>query len=137
MTQSISVFTLVDITDSGSVCIRDNNTKEYHQNQNLNVLIQTIGLRSQPLNYEVKIHGTTDLSEFNFDDIYSGIATVWELKFENEHLHVWNDGSDELAFLKSDINGVAISGDLDNTFYFDVDVFDLYKTINTYIKINN
>jgi hypothetical protein len=76
MKQNIHILTLVDITDTGITRVRDNNTKEYHQQQNLNVLLQTISLRTQPLEPVVKIYPElsqmSDLeSNFGFGNVFS------------------------------------------------------------------
>jgi len=133
MTQQIEAFTLVDITNTGIVRVCDNNKKEYHQQQNLNALLQTISLRSQPLEPIVKIIDDADLKQYDFDDIYgNGPHRVWKLRFYVEHDVPWTDGQDDLAFLKSDTHGIAITSDLDNTAEFDVNMFDTHNKRNIY-----
>ena len=130
MKQNIHILTLVDITDTGITRVRDNNTKEYHQQQNLNVLLQTISLRTQPLEPVVKIYPElsqmSDLeSKFGFGNVFSDDrARLWGLHFYVESEDVWRDGDDPLGLLKKDIHGVAITGDLDNTVDFSVNIFD-------------
>jgi hypothetical protein len=130
MKQNIHILTLVDITDTGITRVRDNNTKEYHQQQNLNVLLQTISLRTQPLEPVVKIYPElsqmSDLeSNFGFGNVFSDDrARLWGLHFYVESEDVWLDGDDPLGLLKKDIHGVAITGDLDNTVDFPVNIFD-------------
>lgn len=136
MTQQITAFTLVDITDSGVTRVRDSNTKEYHQQQNLNVLLQTIGLRTQVIDPRVSILYEAD-TRGRFSDFFGGArATVWMLKFQIETDQVWSDGEDELAYLKSDVHGVAITSDLDNTVEFPVNIFDTRDNTNTYFVIS-
>jgi hypothetical protein len=130
MRQNIHILTLVDITDTGITRVRDNNTKEYHQQQNLNVLLQTISLRTQPLEPVVKIYPELSPmsaleSKFGFGNVFSDDrARVWGLHFYVESEDVWRDGDDPLGLLKKDIHGVAITGDLDNTVDFPVNIFD-------------
>lgn len=130
MKQNIHILTLVDITDTGITRVRDNNTKEYHQQQNLNVLLQTISLRTQPIDPVVKIYSEQAPmpaleKSFGFGNVFNDqVARVWSLKFYVESEDVWRDGDDCLALLRSDVHGVAISGDLDNTVDFPVNIFD-------------
>lgn len=130
MKQDVVIMTLVDITNTGITRVRDNNTKEYHQQQNLNVLLQTISLRTQPIDPVVEIYSEqapmTDLEKyFGFGNVFNeDYARVWSLKFYVEREDVWRDGNDPLGLLKSDIHGVAITGDLDNTVDFPVNIFD-------------
>jgi len=133
--QRIIAHTLVDVTSSGTVRVRDANTKEYHQQQNLNVLLQTIGLRTQPIEHEVKQLIQQDLSDYNFDPSYTGSHTVWRLTFDIQHHSVWHDGEDELGLLKLDASGVAITADLDETAQFDVNVFNAQDCVNLYFEI--
>lgn len=137
MTQQITAFTLVDITDTGKIRVRDSNTREYHQQQNLNVLLQTIGLRSQPFNPVVTVMKNVRLSDMQFGDFYTDeTATVWSLKFYVEHDMAWSDGEDQLALLKSDANGVAITSDLDNTLEFPINIFDTVDNVNLYFVMS-
>ena len=47
-----TAFSLVDITQTD---VNRNNNLQFNQQQNLNTLIQSIGLRSQPINTKVKV----------------------------------------------------------------------------------
>lgn len=133
MTQQITAFTLVDITDTGTVRVRDSNTREYHQQQNLNVLLQTIGLRAQPFDPVVTVMKNVPIASLNFGKFYTDeTATVWILKFYVEHDMAWSDGEDQLAFLKTDANGVAITSDLDNTLEFPINIFDTVDNVNLF-----
>ena len=135
MTQRITVRTLVDITNSESIRVRESNTTEYHQRQNLNVLLQTIGLRAQAIEPVISVEHNVDLADLDFDNKFQN-ATVWTLSFYMEHEFTWSDGEDELALLKSDTHGVAITADLDNTVDFPINIFDTADCINTYFTIN-
>lgn len=137
MTQRITAMTLVDITNSESVRVRESNTKEYHQQQNLNVLLQTISLRAQPIDPVVRQFQQVELKDFQFGEFYDQeVANVWSLTFYFEHEFTWSDGEDELAHLKSDTQGVAITPDLDNTVEFPINILDTINDINIYFKIN-
>lgn len=137
MTQTITAFTLVDITDSGITRVRDNNKREYHQQQNLNVLLQTIGLRTQPFEPKVTLQIEHNPQDLGFGDFF-GIEQqhVWILTFYIEGESVWTNGEDPLALLKADVHGVAITSDLDNTTEFPVNIFDTRDNVNTTFRIN-
>lgn len=137
MTQFITALTLVDITDSGTTRVRDSNKIEYHQQQNLNVLIQTIGLRAQIFDPTITIHNSPKISELHFGNFYDEeIVRVWSLRFYIEHEKAWSDGEDDYAFLKSDAHGVAITSDLENTVEFPINIFDTEDNINLYFVFN-
>lgn len=127
-------YTLVDITSSGSTRVRDSNTKAYHQMQNLNVLLQTIGLRTQPIDHSVDVLENEELSKYNFDSEFTGIHTVWKLVFDIQHESIWQKDDDSLFWLKHDVDGIAVSVDLDETVDFSVNVFDANKTVNIYFE---
>lgn len=138
MTQQLIVaYTLVDITQSNAVHVRDSNTKEYNQMQNLNCLLQTIGLRTQPMDVRVDVLTDEDVSLYEFDESYfHSNATVWKLQFTHSHPFIWSDGENELAALVSDAHGVAITGDLDETIDSRLNIFDTTNNANLYFVIN-
>jgi len=135
MTLIIKALTLVDITPTGIQRIGDSNTMAYHQQQNLNVLLQTIGLRTQVFDPQVIIHEDADLSG-RFSDFFPPKGRVWSLKFECHTDAVWRMGQDELSLLKQDVHGVAITSDLENTVEFPVNIFDTRDNINTFFITN-
>jgi hypothetical protein len=135
MTYLIQAITLVDITDSGVSRVRDSNTIEYHQQQNLNVLLQTIGMRTQPIDPYVSILEVQTLTDFNFSDFYGVDAhNVWRLTFYVDDPAVFSDSIDTFALLKDDAHGIAITPDLMNTIDFPVDIFDTTDNINLYFR---
>lgn len=137
MIQNIQVMTLVDITETGCVRVRDNNRKEYHQQQNLNVLLQTIGLRTQPIDpVIIRSDKLMNLSELPFGKIFHNeTSKVWILKFYIEGESVWQDGDDSLALLRQDVHGVAITSDLDNDVDFPINIFDVEQHINIHFSL--
>lgn len=137
MTQRYSAFTLVDITPTNINRARDSNKREYHQQQNLNVLMQTIGLRTQVYEPEVIILPNQSLAGTKFGKKYSNqIATVWRLNFQVEYDMVWHDQDDPFSLLISDANNIAITSDLDNTVDFSINVFDTSNDINLFFEVN-
>lgn len=135
MTTTYFAYTLVDITPTNVNQVRHSNTIEYHQQQNLNVLLQTIAMRTQPLNPNV-ITSQARLDKYFFGDFYMHeqpkMHTMWCLEFQVDHPEIWKVGDDEFALLKQDANGIAITSDLNNTVEFPINVFDTSDNINLY-----
>jgi hypothetical protein len=137
MTQRIVATTLVDITETGVRRIRDNSTDSYHQQQNFNVLLQTIGIRTQVFEPTLTITHQVALAGTPFNKRYGNqTATVWSLQFMVEPESIWSDGHHELALLEQDVNGVAITSDLDNTVEFPVNMFDTSDNVNIYFVVS-
>ena len=95
-----TAFTLVDITPTRETRTKNNNTLKYYQQQNQNTLIQTIGLRSQPINMLTSVLMTQDVVDYGFGLQYKGLHTVWKLNFSTEHNDVYNKKGKKTFFLK-------------------------------------
>lgn len=134
-----TVYTLVDITDSG---VNDSNlfdTKSYNQSQNLNVLLQIIGLRTQPIVLEVSSLSLQSMKDYQFGTSFKGTHTVWVVKFASEYKNAWKNELDYVYHLKEDCDGIAFIPDLDNTAKFGIDVFDTASNTkrNIYFSITD
>jgi hypothetical protein len=121
------IYTLVDITDTQITDVRLTQSKEYNQSQNLNVLLQVIGLRCQPFNYKVVELTKQNMSSYNFGSKYKGIQTVWKLEFEVDREDVWKKDEDNVFYLKDDINEIAITNGLNETCKFKANIFDSFS----------
>ena len=115
MTQNITAFTLVDITNTGETRIKQSNSNQYYQQQNFNTLVQSIGLRSQPLEPSVTRLLAQDIVEYGFGKQYQGLHTVWRMDFSIEHSKVFNFNNNEFYYLENDIDGIAIITGLEET----------------------
>ena len=124
MTEKYTAYTLVDITKSNITNYRSNDTHGYNQQQNLNTLIQSIGMRSQPLDVTVEVLETQDIAKYAFGSAFSGLHTVWKFDFTSEHNNVFTNNNDDIYFLKQDCNRVAFTPYLDETVNFLNNVFD-------------
>tara|TARA_B100000035_G_scaffold245784_1_gene214458 strand:- start:21 stop:431 length:411 start_codon:yes stop_codon:yes gene_type:complete len=102
-------YTLVDITNTNESRL-DRNKIKFFQQQNLNTLIQTIGLRSQPMHSKVELEMAQDIVNLGFGKQYHGLHTVWKLQFSIEHGGVFS-----LTDLLSDCNGIPIYTELEET----------------------
>lgn len=75
-----TVYTLVDITDSK---VTDPKRRlPYSQAQNLNTILQTIDMRTQPIEWRVT-HKDSTVNDYGFD--FDGVHTVWRLEVEIGH----------------------------------------------------
>jgi hypothetical protein len=110
-----TAFTLVDVTHSNETRSKKNNTFQYYQQQNQNTLIQTIGLRSQPINTVTTRLLTQDVAEYGFGKRYKGLHTVWRIDFSIEHTDVFKFKDNDMYHLINDCDGVAIITKLEET----------------------
>lgn len=118
------MYTLVDITNSQVTNSRSENTNGYNQQQNLNTLIQLIGLRSQPVYYTVTIDKQQDLVDYRFGNAYKGLHTVWKFEFATEHSDVYLKDDDPVHFLVEDCDGASFTPYLDETVNFLTNSFE-------------
>jgi len=132
--QQFTAYTLVDITETNVFNSRTSDTKSYNQQQNLNTLIQLIGMRSQPINIYMTALSTQDLVNFSFGKQFSGLHNVWKLNFVSEHTDVYKHHEDPVHFLKEDSDGAAFVSNLDETVKFKRSTFETKNknSINLY-----
>lgn len=128
------IYTLIDITDTNETDIYKSETIEYQQYQNLNLLYQIIGLRTQPINTQIEILENQPLTNYNFSKKYKNSHRVWKLSFCSENSECWNNNDDEVYYLKQDTHGVAISDSLLETIKLNIGIFDCFDNVNIYFK---
>jgi len=109
------IFTLIDITDSNVNDTRLKEDKEYNQSQNLNVLLQVIGLRAQPFGHSVTELSKHGIKKYGFGSEYKGSHRVWKLEFYIDREPVWAKDDDEIFYLKHDCDKIAITTGLNDT----------------------
>jgi len=131
-----TAFSLVDISHTN--VNRSDDTLKFNQQQNLNTLIQSIGLRSQPIQPIVSVLMTQDIANYDFGKQYQGLHTVWRLDFSSEHNKVYKNFSDEFYYLNNDCDGVAIYTNLEETAELKTKSFETISTkvVNLYFKHN-
>jgi len=108
-----TAYTLVDITDSKNTDPRSPDKLGYNQAQNLNVLLQLIGLRAQPIVLGISKYEDQDLGNYKFN--HTGKHTVWKLVFKTEYANAWAANGNLTHHLEQDCNGVAVSTGLTET----------------------
>jgi hypothetical protein len=121
------LYTLIDITDTQITDTRISQSKEYNQSQNLNVLLQVIGLRCQPINYKVTELKKENMTSYTFGSKYKSLQTVWKLEFEVDREDVWKKDDDDVFYLKEDINEIVITTDLNETCKIKTACFDSFS----------
>jgi hypothetical protein len=126
--QEISILTLIDITDTGCFNQKLSNNREYHQRQNLHVMLQCISLRCQPLNYSVSLELLADVSKYNFA-IKQKKAPLWKLSFFYDRPDVWKEEDDMIYWLRHDFDNVPVTPDLGVT-------KNVFSTISMFGDIN-
>ena len=134
-TDFYTVYTLIDITDSGVVSPKTS-ASGYFQAQNLNTFIQSISLRSQPVLSSVQILDSQDISKYEFGTNFTGTHTVWVLKFASETADAWKKDNNDVYMLKEDFDKMPIHEDLNETISIDPEIIDT-NTVNkknTYCK---
>lgn len=130
---SYTAYTLIDITNSGETRIKHNNSVKYYQQQNFNTLIQSIGIRSQPVNPSVRQLLAQDIVKYGFGKRYRGLHTVWRLDFSIEHTDVFKFNNIELYHLMNDCDGVAIITKLEETAEINSRCFETTDSANVNI----
>lgn len=104
-----TAYTLVDISNTNE-SKHDRHKIKFFQQQNLNTLVQTIGLRSQPMHSKVELNMAQDIANLGFGKQYQGLHTVWKMQFSIEHSSVFS-----LKDLLDDCNGIPIYTELEET----------------------
>ena len=122
-----TAFSLVDITQTD---VNRNNNLQFNQQQNLNTLIQSIGLRSQPINTKVKVFMAQDVVDYGFGKQYQGLHTVWKLQFSIEH----GGAIENMNNLLADCNGIPIYTGLEETAEISSKCFETVGPVNVCFK---
>ena len=124
-----TAYTLVDISNTQETK-HDRNKLQFFQQQNLNTLVQTIGLRSQPLDIGVQAIMTQDIVDYGFGKRYKGLHTVWKMQFSIEH----GGAIENMNNLLKDCNGIPVYTGLEETAELPSKCFETIGPINLCFK---
>ena len=118
--------TLIDITETGAR--RGESELEYSQQCNYNTVIQTIGLRANPIPVAFYVV-EQGVGNMGFGTVYKGKNRVWIFDFEIEHADTVS-----VETLQADFDYVPVITDLEETVAINTSVFrtqdsDLKNTI--------
>ena len=109
------IITLVDITKTDAR--RHDEKKLVNQQANFNTLYNTIGLRTNPTEFNVTTIDD-DVNLYNFGKKYKGNHKIWVVEF-----FVEADESTNVELLECDFDLVPIITGLDETINFDKEMF--------------
>lgn len=110
-----TAYTLIDVTDSRVYEYELSDKIEYHQSQNLNVLLQLFSFRTQATIISVEMLINQDMRKYKFGKAFKGKNTIWKVSFSIDPDNIWENENDKFWFLKQDCDGVAITIGLTET----------------------
>ena len=108
------LYTLADITPTGA---RRGAGSEYYQEQNYMTAVQTIGIRTNPLEVSVT-HKDCAVGNLSFGKKYKGKQRVWCLEFD-----VDSNGAHSTEMLEVDFDLVPFNNGLNETAKFETAIF--------------
>jgi hypothetical protein len=131
-----TLFTLVDITNTGITNSNFGGDLARDQQRNWETVLQTIGLRAQPVDTEgPAIFDVGDIGLFEFGEMFQQKQKVWTMSFGVEHRDVFKSDNDPTASLCEDFNQVPIITGLTETAHFMLPIFYTSGAIkNIYFK---
>jgi hypothetical protein len=127
--QSFTIHTLIDVTETRAFKHQDGTELAKLQQQNFMTMLQTIGLRANPMFNTSPCVEHIDLSTCFFGTAYKGTHRVWSFKFDIEYDSAFVDAvGNEVGLLLSDMHYVPIITDLTETVTTRLAVFDTNST---------
>lgn len=129
--QSFTIYTLVDITQTNQYHHQPGLDLHKQQQQNFFTLVQTIGLRVNPL-YEIppKVIDDLKVSELPFGTAFKGKHRVWCWEFDIEFDGVFDDEGNPVGKLISDLNLIPVITGLTETAKLNKSMFDTVSDEN-------
>lgn len=123
--KTFKVITLVDITETKQYRREPNKDLEREQQQNFQMLLQTIGMRVNPSYRRGPSNEILDLKHLFFGSEYNGSHRVWTFEFDTEYDEGFTDETNnEVGLLVNDLHYVPFTPDLTETVNIRVPVFD-------------
>jgi hypothetical protein len=104
MSRDFSLYTLVDITETGML---HNEGTERDQQRNYQTVVQTIGIYTQPVSVQQSTQ-ECDLSSLNFGADYKGIHRVWLMRFSIDYNGIFENQKGRTGILVDAFNEVPI-----------------------------
>jgi hypothetical protein len=109
------IKTLVDVTETNARKGQD--PIQVDQQANFNTLYNTIGLRSNPTEFDITVE-KVDLKDLGFGSNYKGKHNVWTIEF-----FVEADESTSIEFMNSDFDLIPVITELTETVNLDKGLF--------------
>ena len=134
--QFFTGYTLVDITATGVTRYRLDQEFQRNQQRNWETILQTIGLRTQPMMLKGPVATESNLSDgWEFGASYQGRHRIWIWTFAVEHEDIFGTYDDPVAALLKDFEQVPIISGLNETARFMLPIFYPHGAIkNIYFK---
>jgi len=109
------LLSLIDITETGAR--RGEDKFKWHQQNNYMMVLQTIGLRANPIPVSID-KKTGSIGNLGFGSKYKGKNAYWEFEFDIEH-----EDAVSLEMLENDFDLMPILSGLEETISLDKSVF--------------
>jgi hypothetical protein len=135
--KSFKIITLIDITETKQYRREPERELQKDQQQNFQVLLQTIGLRANPIYYESPVVNNIDISSTPygllsqsqfypyFGKKYTGTQKVWTFNFNIEYDYGLTDShGNNVGLLNDDLQFVPFIPMLTESVHFTVPVFN-------------
>lgn len=122
--QRFIIQTLIDVTETKQFRHQPGLELEKNQQQNFAVLLQTIGLRANPIFTRGPSVEEQDLKDFYFGSAYKGSHNVWTFVFDIEYVGAFSDQYSEMGLLTTDLHFVPVITGLTETIQTKLAVFD-------------
>lgn len=123
--KTFKIVTLVDITETKQYRKEPNKDLEREQQQNFQMLLQTIGIRANPSYRKSPTVEITDLTTMYFGSDFKGSHNVWSFEFELEYDDgLTDEHGNETGLLVTDLHFVPFTTGLTETVKFKIPAFD-------------
>ena len=122
--QRFIIQTLIDITETKQFRHQPGQEIAKNQQQNFAVLLQTIGLRANPIFTRGPQVEEEALENFHFGSAYKGLHNVWTFVFDIEYEGAFSDQYSDMGLLTRDLHFVPIITGLTETIDTKLAVFD-------------
>ncbi len=122
--QRFTIQTLIDVTETKQHRHQPGEEFAKHQQQNFLTLLQTIGLRANPIFTRGPQVKEDDLEPYFFGSAYKGKHKIWSFTFDIEYEGAFSNGYNDHALLTSDLHFVPVIHDLTETIPLKLAVFD-------------
>ena len=133
--QRFTVHTLIDITETKKYRHAHDDSVGKYQQQNFLSLIQTIGMRANPLYIASPVILDRIMSECNFGHTFIDTNKVWSFSFSIEYDDAFSDGVDTIGLLVKDLHFVPIIAGLDETAELVYPVFNTRSDLDRNVEI--
>ena len=129
-------FTLVDITATGVTRYRPEQEHERDQQRNWETVLQTLGLRTQPMMIQQPVVTESQLGDgWEFGEYYQGRHKIWLWTFAVETADIFLLDNNPIGGLEKDFEQVPIIQGLNETARFMLPIFYPHGSIkNIYFK---